>query len=96
MKKCIALLLLLCLMPLQGLAAPNFESIDAVVANRKLSDRLILRDRPSEKGKELGKQIADKVDGVLFEMDDDLTENERENLYRCLSIISDSLDSLAT
>ena len=50
----------------------------------------------TEKGKELGKQIADKVDGVLFEMDDDLTENERENLYRCLSIISDSLDSLAT
>ncbi len=50
----------------------------------------------TEKGKELGKQIADKVDGVLFEMDEDLTENERENLYRCLAIISDSLDSLAT
>ena len=50
----------------------------------------------TEKGMELGKQIADKVKGVLDEIDDDLTENERENLYRCLGIISDSLDSLAT
>ena len=67
MKKCIALLLLLCLMPLQGLAAPNFESIDAVVANRKLSDRLILRDRPSEKGQVLGRFYSGTPVTILAE-----------------------------
>ncbi|MBQ4640488.1 MAG: SH3 domain-containing protein [Clostridia bacterium] len=55
MKKFVAILLMLCLLPITVLAAPNFESIDAVVANQNVSDRLILRDRPSEKGKVLGR-----------------------------------------
>ncbi len=50
----------------------------------------------TEKGEAAGKQISDKVKGVLAEIDDELTENERENFYKCLSIISDRLDGLAT
>ncbi len=50
----------------------------------------------TEKGEMAGKRIADKIKGVLDGMGDELTSGERENFYRCLSIISDNLDSLAT
>ena len=55
MKKLLLVMLVLCLLPLQGLAAPNFESIDAVIANPNVADRLILRDKPSKNGKVLGR-----------------------------------------
>lgn len=47
------------------------------------------------KGKEAGKNIAAKIDGVLDEISDGLTEKEREDFYRSLFIISDSLESVA-
>ena len=49
----------------------------------------------TEKGKLLGKQICDKIDGVLAQISDSLTDTERAEFYRCLSVISQSLDKVA-
>jgi len=48
----------------------------------------------TEKGREVGKKIADKIALVLDEMDGGLTEDERIALYRSLSVISDSLEAI--
>ena len=49
----------------------------------------------TEKGKEAGKKIADKIDGVLDAVSTELTEAERESFYRSLSLISESLEKLS-
>lgn len=49
----------------------------------------------TEKGTEVGQKIADKISMVLDEISTGLTEEERRTLYRCLSIVSDSLDAVA-
>lgn len=46
----------------------------------------------TEKGAEVGKKITDKINFVLDEICVDLTEKERSELYRSLTIISDSLE----
>ena len=48
----------------------------------------------TEKGREAGKRVADKVDQVLEEMNRELTEAERIVFYRCLTKISDGLNSM--
>ena len=48
----------------------------------------------TEKGKEAGKRICDKISGVLDEISVGLSESERVEFYRCLAIISDSLESI--
>ena len=50
----------------------------------------------TDKGKAAGKRIAEKIEGVLNGIGDELTDGERNDFYRCLSIISDDLDALAT
>ncbi len=49
----------------------------------------------TEKGKEIGKKISDKVAKVLDTISISLTEEERLAFYRSLSIISESLDAVA-
>lgn len=49
----------------------------------------------TDKGAEAGKKIADKIDGVLEQISDGLTEEERAAFYRSLAIVSDSLDAVA-
>ena len=49
----------------------------------------------TEKGSIVGKKIADKIDGVLDQISVGLTEEERQNFYRYLSIISNSLEAIA-
>ncbi len=48
----------------------------------------------TEKGKKAGKIIADKINGVLDEISTGLTEEERTDFYRCLTIISNGLDTI--
>lgn len=48
------------------------------------------------KGVQAGKIIVKKIDAVLGTLDEQLTEAERAAFYRCLSIISDSLDRVST
>ena len=52
--------------------------------------------RLTEKGREVAKRVHDKVDRVLNEINACLTEEERLSFYRSLTIISDSLDRIAT
>lgn len=49
----------------------------------------------TEQGMEIGKKIADKIDGVLEEVSVVLTEEERVAFYRSLTIISDSLEMIS-
>ena len=49
----------------------------------------------TEKGHEVGKKIADKIDGVLDAISGELTEEERIAFYRSLSIISESLEAIS-
>ncbi len=48
----------------------------------------------TEKGKEAGKKIFDKVDLVLDEVSVGLSDEQRETFYRYLSIISDNLEKV--
>ena len=50
----------------------------------------------SEKGSLVGKKIAERIDGVLDEISGGLSEEERQAFYRSLSIISSSLDAVAS
>ena len=49
----------------------------------------------TDKGKEVGKKIADKISGVLDKISAGLTEEERVAFYRSLAIISESLDAVS-
>lgn len=49
----------------------------------------------TDKGMEAGKKIAGKIDCVLDEISVCLTEEERRAFYRSLSLVSESLDTLA-
>ena len=49
----------------------------------------------TEKGFEVGKKIADKIEGVLDAVSDGLTAKERVDFYRSLSIISNSLEAVS-
>lgn len=49
----------------------------------------------TEKGKEVGEKISQKIAGVLDEISVGLSEEERKEFYRALSIISDELDNVA-
>ena len=49
----------------------------------------------TDKGCDVGKKIADKIDAVLDEISVGLTEEERVTFYRSLAIISDSLEMVA-
>ncbi len=49
----------------------------------------------TEKGKEVGKKIADRIACVLNETSAGLTEEERDAFYRSLAVISNNLDSVS-
>ncbi len=49
----------------------------------------------TEKGNEVGKKLTDKIDCVLDEIGTELSDSERDEFYRCLAVISDSLDVVA-
>ena len=49
----------------------------------------------TEKGQLVGKKITEKINIVLDEISERLTEEERVAFYRSLSIISDSLEAVS-
>ena len=49
----------------------------------------------TEKGALIGKKIGDKIDSVLDEIGIGLSNEERNEFYRSLSIISESLDAVS-
>ena len=48
----------------------------------------------TEKGAAVGKRISEKVDGVVATAGSDMTEEERIVFYRCLTRISDRLQTI--
>lgn len=62
-----------------------------VESTKRYKSPLLLTD----KGKEVGKKIADKISGVLDTISVDFTEEEKIAFYRSLAIISDSLESVS-
>ncbi len=69
----------------------GFLTCDAKYAKRYKS-RLLL----TEKGKEVGKKIVAKIDRVLDEISTGLSEKERLDFYRSLTIISNKLDIIGS
>ena len=49
----------------------------------------------TDKGSEVGEKISEKVAGVLDTISIGLSEEERVAFYRCLAIISESLESVS-
>ena len=49
----------------------------------------------TEKGNVVGKKLCNKIDGVLDETSIGLSDEERNEFYRCLAIISNSLENVA-
>lgn len=49
----------------------------------------------TEKGREVGKKIADKIDLVFDEVSAGLTEEERVSFYRVLNMISSGLEAIS-
>lgn len=48
----------------------------------------------TEKGREVGEKISDKIANVLDEVSGELSEGERIHFYRSLSLISERLDAI--
>ena len=76
-------------------ALDYLEKNDFITCQTKSTKRykspLVLTD----KGNLVGEKIADKIDGVLDQISVGLTENERQEFYRCLTIISNGIDLIA-
>ena len=60
-------------------------------STKRYKSPLVLTD----KGAAVGKRIADKISSVLDEISAELTEEERIDFYRSLSIISNALENAA-
>ncbi len=66
-----------------------------ILARESGSKRYKAPISPSEKGLAVGREIADKINIVLDAVGAGLSEGERAEFYRCLSIISDGLELAA-
>ena len=75
---------------LDHLEKNGFISCEAKSAKRYKSPLVL-----SEKGIMVGQKIAQKINGVLQQVSIGLTDRERKEFYRCLSIISGSLEAVA-
>ena len=71
------------------------ESNDYIFCQSKSAKRYKSPLVLTEKGLLAGKKIADKIDGVLEAVSVGLSDDERVEFYRCLSIISESIERFA-
>ena len=76
-------------------ALDYLESNGYLICESKCSKRYKSRLLLTEKGNEVGRKIADKINGVLDAISADLTEEERIAFYRSLSIISQILETIS-
>ncbi|MBR2336306.1 MAG: MarR family transcriptional regulator [Clostridia bacterium] len=76
-------------------ALDYLEDHDFIICESKSPKRYKSPITLTEKGRDVGKRIADRVNGVLDEISGVLTEDERVELYRSLSLINDALERCA-
>ncbi len=76
-------------------ALDYLESNGYLVCHSKSAKRYKSSLVLTEKGEQVGRQIAQKINRVLDEISVGLTEEERTEFYRCLAVISQSLDAVA-
>lgn len=50
----------------------------------------------TRKGEEIGKDLAEKIDRILLEASEGLTEENRKIFYQSLSLICDNLEKICT
>lgn len=67
------------------------EQNDYVVCYAKCQKRYQTPMELTPKGREIGKRIAEKIDRVLDCASDGLTDEERCNMYHCLTVVQDNL-----
>ena len=70
------------------------ETQGLILCESKSAKRYKSPLRLTEKGKEIGEKIAEKVNFVLNSISLDLTEEERISFYRSLQIISNHLEQV--
>lgn len=71
------------------------ENSGYLVCESKSAKRYKSPLRLTEKGREVARNISDKVSYFLEQLSTELTEEERLELYRSLSLISKGLDKIA-
>ena len=72
----------------------GMEETGLIVRRQHPGNRRSLFVYLTEKGRDTGKRIAEKIDGVLETISHALTEEERIEFYRSLSTISRSLEAI--
>ena len=65
--------------------------VDTNFINKKYKNKLSL----TEKGKAIGKDIVSKIDIAVLKATQDLSEEDKDNVYRGLSIINKNLESFS-
>ena len=50
--------------------------------------------RLTEKGREVGRRIAEKVDRILALAGDGMSEEDRAVMYRCLALVGSNLQKI--
>ena len=66
-----------------------FRLLDGGMSAKEIAETL-----ETEKGRDAGKRIAEKIGSILETVSHALTEKERIEFYRCLSTISRSLEAI--
>ncbi|MBQ1256686.1 MAG: hypothetical protein IIX93_05375, partial [Clostridia bacterium] len=72
-------------------AVDYLETNGYIVCESKSAKRYKSELLLTEKGKLVGGQISDKIDGVLSRISVGISSEERKAFYRCLQIISENL-----
>lgn len=65
-----------------------------VIRGSKFSRRYKAPLTLTEKGRKVGREIAESIEGVLSRVGSSLTEEERQSFYRNLAVISDDLERI--
>ena len=76
-------------------ALDYLEKNDYITCESKSAKRYKSPLDLTQKGSLVGKKIAEKIDAVLEEISFGLTNEERNDFYRSLSVISQSIESVA-
>jgi DNA-binding MarR family transcriptional regulator len=73
-------------------AVDHLETNGYVTCESKSAKRYNTPIMLTEKGRLIGKEICEKIDLILDEVGMGLSDKERIEFYRCLTVISDNLE----